>query len=161
MYNVQDIAFFIIKLFAWLYASVDMLITVKSTCMTTSFHYEGDWIRKTSLTPPLFIIAISACIKPGKCAVMYLCVRGYWFCLFLWFWHFILELFRQCGIFCFLFDLYHTVADKFATYAVFDLYHTVAGKFVTYAVLYLYHTVADTFVTYAVFCTCILIKPST
>ena len=44
---------------------------------------------------------------------MYLCLRGHVFvsqgyqcCLFLWFWYFILELFPQCGIFCFSFIIW-------------------------------------------------------
>jgi hypothetical protein len=40
----------------------------------------------------------SACTKLGKSAVMYLCVRGIHF-LLIRFFYWILELFRQCGIF--------------------------------------------------------------
>jgi hypothetical protein len=43
----------------------------------------------------------SACTKPGKWAVLYLCIKGIDFYLF--FWYLILELFLQCGIFCFWF----------------------------------------------------------
>ena len=38
------------------------------------------WTHKTSLTPPLFLL--SACTKPGKCTVMYFCVRDIVFASF-------------------------------------------------------------------------------
>jgi hypothetical protein len=47
----------------------------------------------------------SACTKPGKRAIMYLCVRAIHFCLFLPFFYWILELLWQYGIFCLSFYL--------------------------------------------------------
>ena len=52
------------------------------------------WAHRTSLTPPLF--DWSARKVNGHVFVCY----GYLICVFLRFWYLILELFRQCGIFC-------------------------------------------------------------
>lgn len=41
---------------------------------THHFTKREVWADKTSLTQPLLLYR-SACTKPGKCAVMYLCVR--------------------------------------------------------------------------------------
>jgi hypothetical protein len=50
------IAFFIIKLFAWLHVRVGILLTTANNCMTASFHLEGRvWAHNTSLALPLFI----------------------------------------------------------------------------------------------------------
>jgi hypothetical protein len=49
------IAFFLIVLFAWLYVSVDILLTFGGICMAASFFSEGGGLNKTSLTPPIFI----------------------------------------------------------------------------------------------------------
>jgi len=44
--------------------------------MSNSFKQYFQWIN-----PATFYW--STCAKKGKSAVMYLCVRGYWFCIFL------------------------------------------------------------------------------
>ena len=50
------IAFIVITLFAWLYVSVDILLTMEGTCMAASFLPErGFGLNKTSLAPPIFI----------------------------------------------------------------------------------------------------------
>ena len=49
----------------------------------------------------------SALIKTGKWAVIYMCVRGYRFCLFIRFFVWILKLFRQCGLFFILLFIYY------------------------------------------------------
>ena len=55
--------------------------------------------------PVTFIdVPVQACTKPGTCGDhVYVCsfVLGYRFCLFLQFHYLILDLFRQCGIYCF------------------------------------------------------------
>jgi hypothetical protein len=47
----------------------------------------------------------------------------YWFCLFLRFWYFILELFRQCGIFCFSFYSYLGVTKGSGLHAAYETLH--------------------------------------
>jgi hypothetical protein len=37
--------------------------------------------------------------------MVFVCFKGYWFRIFLWFCYWILELFRQCGMFCFVFPV--------------------------------------------------------
>jgi hypothetical protein len=56
------------------------------------------WVMQLVYSRHLFFYW-SACTKPGKWAVSYLCVKG--MNLFLRFFYCILKLFRQCGIFCF------------------------------------------------------------
>jgi len=56
----------------------------------------------------------SVCAKPGMWAVIYLCVRGIDFASFNDFWY--LELFWQCGIFCFSFYWYTLNRRKFCVY---------------------------------------------
>ena len=69
------IAFFIIKLFAWLYERVDILLTWGKHLHDSIISLRGEvWRHKTGLTPPPFFIKM-LCAKPGKLAVMYLCVR--------------------------------------------------------------------------------------
>ena len=55
--------------------------------------------------PVIFIdVPVQACTKPGTWeGHVYVCifVLGYRFCLFLQFRYLILDLFRQCGIYCF------------------------------------------------------------
>ena len=69
---------------------------------------------------------------PGKWVVMYLCVRRhvfvcqrYRFCLFLRFWNLILELFRQCGIFCFSICYLNATVDISTSWILnkFNLYN--------------------------------------
>ena len=90
------VAFFIIKLFAWLYITRgkhvhDSIISLRREV----------WRHNTGLTPPPFFLKM-LCAKPGKLAVMYLCVREYGFCVFLRFRYLILELFPLWGFFHFI-----------------------------------------------------------
>ena len=50
-----------------------------------------------------FTLYWSACTIQWKWTVMYLFVKGNDFCLFIRFWYLILELFRQCDLFRFVF----------------------------------------------------------
>ena len=67
------------------------------------------WVHKTL---PTFYWSV--CTKPGMWAVIYLCVRGIDFASFNDFWY--LELFWQCGIFCFSFYWYTLNHRKFFVY---------------------------------------------
>ena len=55
-------------------------------------HIYTRFSHNTSLSSPLFIKV------PEKWMVLYVCIRGNWYCLFLRFSYWILELFRQYGI---------------------------------------------------------------
>jgi hypothetical protein len=59
---------------------------------------EKAWTHKTGLTPSLFL---GVHIPGQDRVVMYLCFKGIDCYLFPWFFYWILELFQQCGIFCF------------------------------------------------------------
>ena len=90
-----------------------------NTCMTKK---GGRWAHKGILTPPLFMGV--SCTKPGRWAVMYLFARGISFydfsieCL---------EMFRQCGIFCF-FILIHFITILAAVCHVCYLYINMSCK---------------------------------
>ena len=59
-------------------------------------------VHKTSLTPPPFI-GVPVTSQEGERAYMCVCVEGVDFAsVFLHFFCWIVELFRQCGFFCFL-----------------------------------------------------------
>ena len=60
------------------------------------------WAHKTSLTPPCFI-EVPVPEPSQQSERPCICVSGHRFCLFLPFFYKILELFRECGIFLFLF----------------------------------------------------------
>jgi hypothetical protein len=72
--------------------------------VTISLRQEV-WAHQTNLTLPLFYW--SARNKPGKWAVMYLCISINF--AFLRFWCLILELFQQCGMLFLNFNLYLSV----------------------------------------------------
>jgi len=63
------------------------------------------WVHKTSLTRHFFFIEVP--VPSPESERSYICVRDIDFCLFLWFIYWILELFRQCGVF-FSFSFYYS-----------------------------------------------------
>ena len=74
MYNVQ--AFTTTTLFAWLYASVGILLQCKNISLSGQV-----WAHKTSLTLPHFIVPSQESEQSCICVleVMYLCIRGHLF----------------------------------------------------------------------------------
>jgi hypothetical protein len=70
--------------------------------LTWPHHFTG--AHKTSITLSLFIEVPVPSQESESC----ICVLGDQFCPFLWFFYWILERFRQCCIFSFLFYAYFT-----------------------------------------------------
>ena len=64
-------------------------------------------------TPPRHFLHWCVCTKPGKWVIMNLCVRVSILPTFLWFFYWVLELVRQCGIFCFSFNylIFHLLSQ--------------------------------------------------
>ena len=62
--------------------------------------WENISVHKISLPPPLLLRCL---YQARKSSGHILVCHGYWFCLFLRFFFWILKLFRQWGIYCFLF----------------------------------------------------------
>ena len=77
-------------------------------------------VHKTSLTPPLFI-GVPVTSQEGERAYMCVCVEGVDFAsVFLHFFCWIVELFRQCGFFLF-FEFEFRCSTPLS--AIFQLYH--------------------------------------
>lgn len=86
--------FFITMMFSW------YIITCEKHWNHVNISPGGEvWSHKPSLTPPTFYW--SACFNPEKVSVY-----GYRLCTFLQLFCWILELFRQCDFFCFLFFIF-------------------------------------------------------
>ena len=77
-------------------------------CMHNNNAVYNNSIRtsKNSLTPPLFLSACTNLCQVRKVSGHVFVCKGYRFFIFLWFFYCILELFRQCGIVCFLFFVF-------------------------------------------------------
>ena len=98
------IVVFITTLFARFYERVDILLTNGKHLHGRIISVRGGvWAHTTSLASPLFI---EVHVPSQESVRSFLCVLRYRFSLFHRFWHLILELFRQCGIFCFSFILF-------------------------------------------------------
>ena len=81
----------------WYFTHLSRLYVQVGILLTCGIHWQDKgWAHTASLTPATFYWP--ACSEHRKWTVMYLCVKGYRFLLFLQYWYLILELFRQCGI---------------------------------------------------------------
>ena len=98
------IVVFITTLFARFYERVDIYLTNGKHLHDRIISVRGEvWAHKTILASPLFI---EVHVPSQESVRSFLCVLWYRFSLFHRFWHLILEMFRQCGIFCFSFILF-------------------------------------------------------
>jgi hypothetical protein len=93
------IAFFIITLFARLFVGVGILLTRGKHLHDRIISLRGEvWAPNTSLSPPLFIKVPVPGKESERSCICGLVVLILYLSAIL-----ILELFRQCGIFCFSF----------------------------------------------------------
>jgi hypothetical protein len=123
MYIVQIIELFIITMFVWLHVRVVILLTCGKHVQDRTTSLRGRFGAHTiSLTPPLFIEVHA---PRQDSAPSCICVLGasilplstilrltfgtiptvWWFCFFLRFYYWLLELFRQYGDFASFYDL--------------------------------------------------------
>ena len=94
----------ITTLFARFYERVDILLPNGKHLHDRIISVREEvWAHKTSLTSLLFI---EVHVPSQESVRSFLCVLRYRISLFHRFWHLILEMFRQCGIFCFSFILF-------------------------------------------------------
>ena len=80
----------------WRTFSTTLLDVNRVMATVSTHHLETTWYIYVSMYGILLFVQK----ENTNWAILYLCVRGYWICLFLRIWYLILELFRQCGIFC-------------------------------------------------------------
>ena len=83
--------------------SRNMLCYICISFISIIYSFEEERFGPVKLIWPIHSSHWSTCIKSEMKAVMYLCVRSIKFVFFIRFSYWILQLFRQCGIFFFSF----------------------------------------------------------